>query len=270
MVTNEANSSKILEWVLTHGVGIVLAIGILIAGWIIINFVVRTIRKTLKKKELDRSLEDFLCSLLKVLLRILLLLSVAGMVGFQTTSFIAVLGAASLAIGLALQGTLQNFAGGVIILMLKPFKTGDFIDVSGSMGTVQSISIFYTYLKTPDNRIVLLPNGSISNTKLVNFTREETRRVDMTIGISYGDDVKLARNMILEMLESDDRVLKEPAPMIALASLGDNSVDLTVRFWAPLEHYWPLFFQLQEKIYEEFPKAGINFPFPQLDVHMQS
>jgi len=264
-----AKNYWILEWVITNGLGIVAAIIALILGWMVINLLVRSFRKALKKKELDKSLEDFLCSLAKVLLRILLLLSVTGMVGFQTTSFIAVLGAASLAIGLALQGTLQNFAGGVIILLLKPFKTGDFIEVSGSIGTVESISIFYTYLKTPDNKVVLLPNGTISNTKLTNFTREKTRRVDMTIGISYGDDVKLARKLILQILESDERVLKEPLPLIALASLGDNSVDLTIRYWAKLEDYWPLFFQMQEKIYEIFPEAGINFPFPQLDVHMQ-
>jgi len=262
------NSEQLWNWIITFGIKAIIAIIVLIVGWIIINIISNTFRKTLNRRDLDESLKNFLYSLVKIVLRLLLVLTIVGMAGVQTTSFIAVIGAASLAVGLALQGTLQNFAGGVIILFLKPFRTGDFIEVSGSAGTVISISIFYTNLKTPDNKIILIPNGAISNTKLTNFTREAIRRVDLNIGISYGDDVKAARQLVLEMLAADERVIQEPAPMIALISLGDNSVDLTIRFWAKLEDYWPLFFNLQEKIYEEFPQNGLSFPFPQLDVHM--
>jgi small conductance mechanosensitive channel len=258
----------ITEWIFLYGTKLVIGSAILVAGWLLIDVFTGMIKRRFRKREMDPSLQSFILSLTKVALRVLLIITVAGMIGIQTASFIAVLGAASLAIGFALQGTLQNFAGGVIILTVKPFVTGDFIQVNGESGTVEKINIFYTYLKTPDNKVVLLPNGAISNSVLTNFTREEKRRVDLSIGISYGDDVKLARAVILEIISEDDRILKDPAPVVFLGELGDNSVDLTIRCWAGIQDYWPVFFSLQEKIYEVFPEKGLSFPFPQLDVHM--
>ena len=262
------DSEQLMNWVIEYGIKAIAAIIILIVGWIIINVVSGTFRKALNKRDLDESLKNFLTSMAKIVLRILLILTIVGMAGVKTTSFIAVIGAASLAIGLALQGTLQNFAGGVIILFLKPFRTGDYIEVDDSSGTVEAISIFYTNLRTPDNKMILIPNGQISNKELTNYTSEATRRVDLSIGISYGEDIKAARRLVLDMLKADERVMQDPEPMIALISLGDNSVNLTIRFWTKLENYWPLYYHFQEKIYEEFPQNGLSFPFPQLDVHM--
>ncbi len=261
-------TDKLVALAFEYGIEITIALVTLIIGWIIINIIARVVGNVLKKRDLDLSLQRFLVGIVKVSLRVMLIISIAGMVGFKTTSFIAVLGALSLAIGLALQGTLQNFAGGVIILLLKPFQTGDFIEANGSMGTVEAVSLFFTTLMTTDNKQILIPNGQISNTKVTNFTKKDRRRVELVIGISYGDDVKKARDLVIDMLKSDERVIAEPEPTVALSSLGDNSVDLTIRFWAKIEDFWPLHFGMQEKIYEEFPKNGINFPFPQLDVHM--
>lgn len=262
------NTDKIIALTVEYGTQVLLALAALIIGWIIINIFCRLFYKALNKRELDHSLKNFLVGLVKIIFRVLLIISVAGMVGIKTASFIAVVGALSLAVGLALQGTLQNFAGGVIILLLKPFKTGDFIEADSSMGTVEAITLFFTTLVTTDNKQVLIPNGQISNAKIINFTKKDRRRVELNIGITYGEDVKKARDLVLNMLKNDERVLEEPEPTLTLSSLGDNSVDLTIRFWAKLDDFWPLYFEMQEKIYEDFPKHGLSFPFPQLDVHM--
>src|SRR5690606_7515813 len=197
------NVESIKDWVIVFGVQFLIALAVLVFGWYAINFLCRFVRIRLKRRDLDPSLRDFILIGIKYLLRVLLIISIMGMLGFENTSFIAVLGALSLAIGLALQGTLQNFAGGVIILFLKPFRTGDVVDINGKIGVVEKISLFYTFLRTGDNRIILFPNGKISNEQLINYNSEPLRRVDMNIAIAYGDNVSIARSVILQLCAED-------------------------------------------------------------------
>ena len=273
---NEVSNSSffddinLIELGIYYGIQVLKAFVLIAVGWLTINYLSKILRNFLEKQSLDLSLQKFLRQLIVIALRVILIVSVAGIVGIQTTSIVAILGAVSLAIGLALQGTLQNFAGGVIILFLKPFKTGDFIDSNGSLGTVLSISLFYTHLRTPDNRIVLIPNSNLANSRLTNFTKEPIRRAELTIGISYGDDVKAARNLILSIFEEDPRILQDPPPVVVLGELGDSSVDLIVRFWVSQQDFLNAQFDTREKIYERFPQNNLNFPFPQLDVHFDS
>jgi small conductance mechanosensitive channel len=261
------DSINVVELAIYYGIQVLKAIVLITFGWLAINYLSKILKTFLEKQSLDLSLQKFLRQLIVIALRVILIVSVAGIVGIQTTSIVAILGAISLAIGLALQGTLQNFAGGVIILFLKPFKTGDFIDSNGSLGTVLSISLFYTHLRTPDNRIILIPNSNLANSRLTNFTKEPTRRAELTIGISYGDDVKSARNLIFSIMADDPRILQDPAPVVVLSELGDNSVDLIIRFWVNQQDFLAAQFDTREKIYELFPQNNLNFPFPQLDVH---
>jgi small conductance mechanosensitive channel len=266
------NSEQILEKLtgilVEYGPRLLGAILVLVLGSWIIKLIMRGIRRMMERSKLDDSLKPFLRSLTRTLLRALLFISVLGMVGIEMTSFIAILGAAGLAVGLALSGTLQNFAGGVMILLFKPFKVGDYIEAQGHAGSVKEIQIFNTVLKTPDAKIIILPNGSLANTSLINYSAEETRRVDWTFGIAYGDKVEQARKVLQDLLNADDRVLKEPEPFIALSSLGDSSVNIVVRVWVKAPDYWPLFFDMNERVYNAFNKEGISIPFPQMDVHL--
>ena len=190
------------------------------------------------------------------------------MVGIETTSFVAILGAAGLAVGLALQGSLANFAGGVLILMFKPFKVGDLIEAQGFIATVKEIQIFNTILKTADNRIVIIPNGSLSNGSMVNINQESTRRVDFVFGIGYEDDIDKAKSILNTLADNDSRVLKDPAKVIVLSELADSSVNFTVRLWAKTEDYWGVYFDMQEAVKKSFDQQGISIPYPQQDVHM--
>jgi small conductance mechanosensitive channel len=190
------------------------------------------------------------------------------MIGVEMTSFIAILGAAGLALGLALSGTLQNFAGGIMILIFKPFKVGDFIDAQGFMGSVHQIQIFNTILKTPDNKTIIIPNGGLSTSSMTNYSAEPLRRVDWTFGIGYGDDADKAKAVIQKLCDSDSRILKEPALFVALSELGDSSVNFVVRAWVNAADYWAVFFEMNEKVYKTFDKEGLNIPFPQMDVHV--
>jgi small conductance mechanosensitive channel len=192
------------------------------------------------------------------------------MLGIAMTSFIAILGAAGLAVGMALSGTLQNFAGGVMILLFKPFKVGDFIEAQGFMGSVKEIQIFVTILTTGDNKTIIIPNVGLSNGSMINFSTQENRRVDWVFGIGYGDDVNKAKGIIREILESDERVMKDPAVFIALGAMADSSVNLTVRAWVNATDYWGVFFDTNEKVYNDFNAGGINIPFPQMDVHVHN
>lgn len=252
-----------------HGTHILFALLTLAIGWWLINRIVNSLNRFLQKRHADPMLNSFLSSLLSALLRVLLLLSVAGMVGIQTTSFIALLGTAGLAVGLALQGSLANFAGGVLILFLRPFRAGDYIEAQGIGGTVESIMIFHTILRTGDNKTIILPNGSLSNGVITNFSRQPTRRVDLTVGIDYGDNIKQARSILLALAAADERVLKDPETVVYLTSLGDNSVNLTIRMWAKSSDYWGVFFTVQEQMKEAFDREGISIPFPQRTVHIQ-
>lgn len=269
MESVEAISQSIYNVIVMYGPKLIGAIITLIIGWWIIKIIQNTLRKTFEKKEMEPSLRGFLNSMIGILLKVLLLVSVAGMMGVQMTSFIAILGAAGLAIGMALSGTLQNFAGGVMILLFKPFKVGDFIQAQGHMGSVNEIQIFNTILKTPDNKTIIIPNGGLSTSSMVNFSTEPRRRVDFTFGIAYGDDVDKAKEVLMRLINEDSRILQDPAPFIALSELADSSVNLVVRVWAEAANYWGIFFEMNEKVYKTFEKEGLNIPFPQMDVHLQ-
>tara|TARA_Y100001972_G_scaffold129213_1_gene195270 strand:- start:409 stop:1239 length:831 start_codon:yes stop_codon:yes gene_type:complete len=253
-----------------YGPKIVLAIITLIVGLWIIKLLSRAVRKILTKREFDPSLTPFLVTLLNIALKAALIVSVIDMVGIEVTSFIAIIGAAGLAVGLALQGTLQNFAGGVIILILKPFKVGDVIDAKGYLGTVKEIQIFYTIINTFDKKVVYVPNGALANSDMTNLSKEDDRRNEWKFGIGYGDDVDKAKEVIQKLIDADDRILKDPEPFIALHSLGDSSVNIVVRTWSKAENLWPVYFDMNEKVYKEFPKHGLNIPFPQMDVHVHN
>jgi len=222
----------------------------------------------MEKRDVEPSLKTFIISLISAMLKILLVISVLGMLGVEMTSFIAILGAAGLAVGLALSGTLQNFAGGVLILLFKPFKVGDFIDAQGFMGSVREIQIFNTVLKTPDNKTIIIPNGGLATGSMTNFSTEQQRRVDWKFGIAYGDNADTAREVFEGLIAEDERILKEPAPFIALSELGDSSVNFVVRAWVNSSDYWAVFFDMNEKVYKSFPEKGLNIPFPQMDVHL--
>jgi small conductance mechanosensitive channel len=195
-------------------------------------------------------------------------ISALGMLGIEMTSFIAILGAAALAVGMALSGTLQNFAGGVMILLFKPFKVGDVIDAQGYVGTVQQIQIFVTILTTPDNKTILIPNGPLSNGSMVNFSTQERRRVDMTFGIGYGDDLDKAYEVLKRLINADERILRDPEPFMALSELADSSVNITVRLWVNASDYWAVYFRMNEEVYKSFDKEGISIPYPQRDIHI--
>jgi small conductance mechanosensitive channel len=252
--------------VMAYAPKVVLAIITLIVGLWLINRFVKVLDSKLGKK--DPTLNSFLCGLIGAILKILLLISVASMVGIATTSFVAIIGAAGLAVGLALQGSLGNFAGGVLILIFKPFKVGDTIEAQGFLGAVREISILYTIVDTFDNRRVVIPNGSLSNASLTNVSYYDTRRCDMTFGIGYGDDIDKAKAIIKRCLDEDERILPEPEPRIAVAGLGDNSVDIMVRPWTKTDDLWPVYWDMHEKIKKAFDAEGITIPFPQRDVHI--
>ena len=244
---------------------LLLAIVTLVVGlWLINRFVTALDRKLTAK---DPTLGRFVTGLVSILFKIILLISVASMVGIATTSFIAVLGAAGLAVGLALQGSLANFAGGVLILIFKPFKVGDIIEAQGFLGSVKEIQILYTVVDTFDNRQVVMPNASLSNASLTNYSAYPNRRVDITIGISYTDDIQKAREVIQTTLATDERILRDPEPMIVVGDLGESSVDLKVRIWAHGDDLWFCYWHMLEQIKVAFDQNGITIPYPQRDVH---
>ena len=240
----------------------------LIIGLWLANMITGGLSRRMEKNEVDPSLRPFLESLVSALLKVLVLVSVLSMVGIEMTSFIAILGAAGLAVGLALSGTLQNFAGGVMILIFKPFKVGDVIEAQGYTGCVNTIQIFNTILKTPDNKTVIIPNGGLSTSSMVNYSTEATRRVDWTFGIAYGDDIDKAKEVLNELLISNENVLKDPAPFVELGELADSSVNFTVRAWVNAADYWAVHFYMLDKVYRKFAEEGLSIPYPQMDVHL--
>lgn len=251
-----------------YGPSLLSAILTLVVGLWIVKLIVGGVRKGLEKGETDKTLQGFIVSLVSVLLKIMVYITALGMLGVEMTSFIAILGAAGLAVGLALSGTLQNFAGGVMILFFRPFKAGHFIDAQGHTGTVKEIQIFVTILTTPDNKTVIIPNGPLATGSMTNFSREPKRRVDWTFGIGYGDDLDKAYEVLKGLLSEDERILKDPEPFMALSELGDSSVNITVRAWVEAADYWAVFFRMNEKVYKTFEKEGLSIPFPQHDVHL--
>ncbi|MCK0105837.1 mechanosensitive ion channel domain-containing protein [Marinobacter sp. S0848L] len=270
LFSDSGKASELLEqgitMVMAYAPKVLLAIITLVIGLWVINRFVTVLDNKLGKK--DPTLNKFLCALIGALLKILLLISVASMVGIATTSFVAIIGAAGLAVGLALQGSLANFAGGVLILIFKPFKVGDVIEAQGFLGSVREISILYTIVDTFDNRRIVIPNGDLSNSSLTNMSVYETRRCDMTFGIGYDDDIDKAKAICKRLIEEDERALKDPEPLIVVGGLGDSSVDLKVRAWTSSADLWPFYWDMQERVKKAFDAEGISIPFPQRDVHM--
>lgn len=280
VVPSGSESSKI-DWlqdnigvstdtVVDFGMSLLGAIVIWIVGSIIIRYVHKMVVRGLEKRDIDASLRKFLGSFIGITLKLLLALSALSTLGLELTSFVAIIGAAGLAVGMALSGTLQNFAGGVMLLIFKPFKVGDFIDAQGYSGTVKEIQIFNTILTTPDNKRIIIPNGGLANGSMTNFSAEETRRVDFTFGIGYGDDVDKAKEVLLDLAKKHGKVLDTPAPFVAVSELADSSVNFAVKLWVKSSDYWDVFHYMNEMVYKEFEKHSLNIPFPQMDLHMHS
>ena len=249
------------------GKSILIAIIIYFVGKALISLINRMLRGVMERKKVDPAIQTFLGSLVNILLMILLVISVVSALGVNTTSFAALLASAGVAVGMALSGNLQNLAGGIVILLFRPFKVGDYIEAQGTGGTVSEIQIFHTILTTPDNKKIYLPNGALSSGNITNYSKEPLRRVDFTVAVEYGEDIDKVRKALSDILSMDKRVMQEPAPMIVLGSLADSSVNMTVRVWVKSEDYWNVFFQTNETIYNEFNRLGINFPYPQLTIH---
>lgn len=250
------------------GVSIAVAILILIIGFWLARILSRGVERLLKVRKTDEGLITFLRSMTLTGIRIMVIISAATQLGVEMTSFVALLGAAGLAIGMAFSGTLSNLAGGVMILFFKPFKVGDFVDLGGVEGAVKEIQIFNTILTTIDNKIIIMPNGPVANGTIINYTMADKRRVDWTFGIAYGDDLKKAKGLLQSFIQDDPRILNDPESFIGLAELADSSVNITVRGWVKTEDYWPVYFDMNERVYVEFDKEGLNIPFPQLDVNL--
>lgn len=263
----DAYTTKAIEMIMEYGPNLILAILTLFIGLWVIKSVTRLTEKVLQKRNVDESLVPFLRSMINIIFKAILVISVIEMVGVETTSFVAILGAAGLAVGMALSGTLQNFAGGVMILIFKPFKVGDFIETQGHMGIVKEIQIFNTILNTLDNKTIIIPNAPISSSSMTNFSTETTRRVDMTFGIGYNDDIDKAKSVLKTLVEADGRVLKDPQYFIAVAELADSSVNFVVRVWVNSSDYWGVFHDMQENVKKAFDKENISIPYPQMDVH---
>ncbi len=258
---------KGIDWAIGILPNLILAIIILFVGLWVISFINRLVRKFFDKKDYDETLETFLQSFISIALKAILAVLVVTQLGVKTSSLVAIIGAAGLAIGLALQGSLANFAGGVLILIFKPFKVGDWISAQGVDGSVKEISIFNTKLTTFGNQIAIIPNGQLSNGNIVNYNMEDTRRGKFDVGISYGSNIKQAKEILLQLCAENQDILKEPVPEVYVGALGDSSVDLTLRFWAKNEVFWPAHFYVIEQAKLRFDEAGIEIPFPQRVVH---
>ena len=250
------------------GKSILVALLIYIVGRFLVSLLNKLLTKALERRNIDPTIKTFLQSFVNILLTVLLIVAVVSALGINTTSFAALLASVGVAAGMALSGNLSNFAGGLIILLLKPFKVGDYVEAQNMAGIVDGIQIFHTVLRTVDNKVIYLPNGALSGGNIVNYSQQTHRRVDIPVSVEYGQDVEQVRQVLLELFKQDERILNEPAaPFVALSKLGDSSVDLTIRLWVKASDYWDVFFQTQERIYTEFNKRGISFPFPQITVH---
>lgn len=258
---------KLLNWGIDAGKSIIGAILIYVIGRFVIKQINRLVCKILTKRKLEISVQTFCRSLVNLLLNLVLVFAIISKLGVETTSLAALLASAGVAIGMALSGNLSNFAGGLIILVFKPFKVGDYIDGNNVSGTVKEIQIFHTILSTVDNRIIYVPNGSLSSNAIVNYSKQDMRRAEWTFGVEYGEDFEKVKAVLERIIAADARILKDPAPFIGLGALSANSVDIKVRAWAKTDDYWGVYFDMNRVVYETFNKEGIGFPFPQLTVH---
>ncbi len=266
--------NQVLELIQTKGVdfaiNLAIAIAIFYAGKMVISLVVRGLRKVMRRQEVDKTLETFVCNLVRIVLLVVVIIAAIGQLGIETTSFIAIFGAAGLAVGLALQGSLSNFAAGVLIVLFRPYRVGDFVEAAGISGVVEQVQILTTVLKTGDNKQIIVPNGQIMDSIITNYSANDTRRVDMVIGVSYDDDLDKVRATLEELVAAEERILDEPACTIAVSALADSSVNFVVRPWVKTSDYWGVMFDLTEAIKKRFDKEGISFPFPQQDVHLHT
>ncbi|MFT5335152.1 MAG: small conductance mechanosensitive channel [Halioglobus sp.] len=268
MLENLDVSQLLTEYAIPWGIKIVFALIIFTVGRIAVGIVTSIVGKLMKKREMDVMLARFLTSILRWVLLLFVVIAALSQLGIDTTSLIALLGAAGLAIGLSLQSSLSNFAAGVMIIVFRPFNKGDFVEVSGASGVIDNINIFTTTMTTTDNKEVIIPNGAILQSNITNYSARDTRRVDMVFGISYDDDLRKAKQILQDIIAADDRVLAEPAPVIALSELADSSVNFIVRPWAKSEDYWAVKWDTTETVKLKFDEAGISIPYPQMDVHM--
>lgn len=259
--------SKLLDWGIEIGKDLLGAIIIYIVGRFIIKQVGRLLARILEKRKLEISVQTFLRSLVSILLNLILAFAIVSRLGVETTSFAALLASAGVAIGMALSGNLSNFAGGLIILVFKPFKVGDYIEGQNANGTVREIQIFHTILTTVDNKVIYVPNGALSSNAITNYNKQETRRAEWVFGVEYGEDFEKVKAVLQRIIDADPRILKDPASMIALGALSASSVDIKVRAWAKTADYWDVYFDMNKIVYDTFNKEGIGFPFPQLTVH---
>jgi len=264
--------NQILDFMKTQGVdlaiNVAIAIAIFYVGKLVVGLIVRGMRKVMRRQEVDQTLETFVCNVVRIILMAVVIIAAIGQIGIQTTSFIAIFGAAGLAVGLALQGSLSNFAAGVLIVLFRPYKVGDFVEAAGIAGVVEQVQILTTILKTGDNKQIIVPNGQIMDSIITNYSANDKRRVDMVVGVSYDDDLDKVRSTIEELVAADERILAEPACTIAVSALADSSVNFVVRPWVNTADYWGVMFDLTEAIKKRFDKEGISFPFPQQDVHL--
>ena len=262
--------SSLIEIGSSIGISLLMALAILIVGRQLVKLILRLITVALEKSKVEDTVRIFVTNLLNTLLMILVFIAAINQLGIETTSIIAVLGAAGLAIGLALQGSLSNFAAGILIVIYRPYKVGDYIEAGNHAGTVKDIQIFSTVLKTPDNKIVVVPNGSIMNGSIVNYSDQDTRRVDLIISCSYEDDIDKVRSVLEDILKKEKRILKDPKPQIAVAELADSSVNFIFRPWVKRTDYLPVYYSLLEEVKKRFDKEGISIPYPQSEVHIRN
>ena len=268
-MTFEDIISMLVEWGVEIAAKIAIALAIYFIGRWLIGRLVKVVNKICDKRGVEVSLQRFFNNMIKVVLYICLVLTIVGVLGIDTTSLIAMFASASLAIGMALSGTMQNFAGGVMILLLRPYRIGDYVEAQGQAGTIKEITLFNTVITTVDNKIIYVPNNTISSGIINNYSQAATRRVDWNITISYGDDVEVARRVLMQLMAEDKRVKQDPAPVVYLTSLGSDTVNISARAWVDNADYWGVYFELNERIYNELPKHGLRFPFPQLSVHIE-
>lgn len=258
---------QLTNWGISTGKQIIAALIIFLVGRLLISLVNKLVAKLLSRRHVDAGVQSFVKSFVNILLTILLIVAIISKLGVDTTSFAALLASAGVAVGMALSGNLQNFAGGLIILLFRPFKVGDFIECQGVSGAVKEIQIFHTILTSPDNKVIYVPNGGLSSGNIINYSREATRRVDWTFTFEYGEDYNKVESVINRLIAADDRILNTPAPFVNLIALADSSVNVVVRVWVKSEDYWDVFFSMNKAVYATFNKEGINFPFPQLTIH---
>ena len=264
----EAITATMLGWATLYGVKLIIALLIFVIGKWVAKKMSGVAEGMMKSREVDEALANFATSMVYYTLLIFVVIAALGQIGIQTASFVAIVGAAGLAVGLAMQGSLSNFASGVLIILFKPFKVGDFVEIAGTSGVVESIMIFTTDMKTGDNKKIIIPNSSVLGGVITNYSANDTRRVDLVMGIGYNDDIDQAKRVLGELLDADERILKDPAPLVAVSELADSSVNFVVRPWVKSADYWGVYFDLTEAVKKRFDQEGISIPYPQQDVHL--